>query len=110
MIIECKFDSFGFRRAMVHPSMQVVADYLESDVQGDPIWCDELLVLMSEIESGKKEIEHATGNAHTLTITPKEAFIRCEFEDKSLRLLLDEFRQALLAWKAFIENEKRKKR
>ncbi|HLP88839.1 MAG TPA: hypothetical protein VK184_09665 [Nostocaceae cyanobacterium] len=43
-----------------------------------------------------------TGNAHTLTLMPEKAKIENEFTNEMCELYLDDLRQSILDWLAFI--------
>ncbi|HET9225891.1 MAG TPA: hypothetical protein VFR31_04450 [Thermoanaerobaculia bacterium] len=86
--------------------MELLAQYLESDVQDSPEVTLLLLELLDQIEAGDLENWEGTGNAFTLTLTPEGATIQPEFgsDTEPRRVSLDDLRDALEDWFARIES------
>lgn len=82
--------------------MELLAQYLESDVQESPEVARRLLDLVEQVASGELEEWEGTGNAFTLTLAPEGATIQPEFgfDTEPRRYSLDELREALIGWLA----------
>ena len=80
--------------------MELLAQYLESDVQDSPEVTLLLLELLDQIASGELESWEGTGNAYTLTLEPEGATIQPEFgeDTEPRRVSLDDLRDALEDW------------
>lgn len=85
--------------------VDLLAQYLASDVQESPEVTLLLLELLDQIESGELEGWEGTGNAYTLTLAPEGATIQPEFgtDTEPRRVSLDDFRDALENWLAGLE-------
>jgi hypothetical protein len=88
---------------------EAVARYLESDVQGSAGQAREIIHTIDRILAGRLKTWSDTGNAHTLTLSPRGAFIAAEMDDKAkpVHLPLAELRQAVAGWLAFLERGRR---
>src|SRR4051812_9929755 len=64
-------DSAGDPRARGKGRAQVVADFLESDLQDSVDAAREVLRAVDDVESGRVPSWERTGNAYTLTLSPK---------------------------------------
>ena len=86
--------------------MDLLAQYLESDVQDSPEVTLLLLELLDQIEAGDLESWEGTGNAYTLTLAPGGATIQPEFgsDTEPRRISLNDLRDALEDWYARIES------
>jgi hypothetical protein len=93
-------DGQGLPRARGEGPDDLLARFLESDVQGSVITAYDILGMLDRVESGETGRWEGTGNAHTLTLTPGGARIQDELEDdtETLHLPLAELRDALNAW------------
>lgn len=82
------------------PGGDLLARFLEADVQGSVVVADEVLDMLDRVESGETERWEDTGNVHTLVLTADGAQIRDELKDgdEVLHLPLAELREALNAW------------
>jgi hypothetical protein len=82
----------------------LLARFLESDVQGSVITAYDILRMLDRVESGEADLWEGTGNAYTLTLTPDGALIQDELADDSeaLHLPLADLREALSAWIALL--------
>jgi hypothetical protein len=87
------------------PAGEAMARYLESDVQGSAAQAREIVRIVDRILAGRLQSWSDTGNAHTLTLSPRGAVIAAELDDaaKPVRLPLAELRQAVAGWLAFLE-------
>ncbi|HVR95179.1 MAG TPA: hypothetical protein VMW27_01095 [Thermoanaerobaculia bacterium] len=105
MKLEIYRDEAGDPRARSERSL--LGSFLESDLQGNPEHGREILRAIDEVAAGGAEAWEETGNAHTLILSPDIAVIEAEFEDAPPCLLsLDELRDAVSAWVAFLEAER----
>lgn len=79
--------------------MDLLAQFLESDVQDSPEMALRLLDLVDLVASGNLEGWEETGNAFTLTLAPEGATIQPEFgyDSEAGQVSLAELREALLA-------------
>jgi len=101
MTLDLYRDPQGLPRAR---GENLLARFLESDVQGSVITAYDILGMVDRVESGETERWEGTGNAHTLTLTPDGALIQDELADdtEALHLPLAELREALNAWIALL--------
>jgi uncharacterized protein YacL (UPF0231 family) len=97
-------DSTGDPRARCNAPCELLGHFLESDVQSNIVFCEEILDVLDRI--GRSEITRwqETGNAHTLLLGKKEARIEAEYDElvEPCRLPLDEFRNAVSSWMMFL--------
>lgn len=79
--------------------MDLLAQYLESEIQDSPEMARRLLDLVDLVASGDPAGWEETGNAYTLTLTPEGATIQPEFgyDNEAGQVSLAELRAALLA-------------
>jgi hypothetical protein len=93
-------DEQGLPRARGGGPDDLLARFLESDVQGSVITAYDILGMLDRVESGETELWEGTGNAYTLTLTVHGARIEDELADdaEALDLPLSELREALDAW------------
>ena len=84
---------------------ELLASFLQSDVQGDLVTARVLLEEIAAAERGDRPQPGGVGNAFAIAITPEGATIRnAVIEDESPeRYDLGEFRAALEIWIAAIE-------
>lgn len=80
-------------------TVDLLAQYLESDIQDSPEMALRLLDLVERVASGELAAWEETGNAYTLTLAPDGATIQPEFgyHAEAGQFSLDELRDALLA-------------
>jgi hypothetical protein len=104
MLIRFFRNANGVADAEVPPPNEALGWYLEQDIQSDAGSAQELLDLIDEVASGRREGWSATGNAHTLTLSRDGAVIENEFTEPPVicRLSLDEMADALRRWMEFI--------
>ena len=87
---------------------QLLAGFLESDVQGSAAHGRKILAAIDKIAGGHLDDWERTGNAYTLTLSPGGADIESEMDDDDagagpLHLSLDELREAVARWVDFVE-------
>ncbi|MES1241075.1 MAG: hypothetical protein ABUT39_05595 [Acidobacteriota bacterium] len=93
-------DDRGLPRARGEAPDDLLARFLESDVQGSVVTAYDILGMLDRVESGETSLWEGTGNAYTLTLTPGGALLRDELSDdgETLHLPLAGLRDALNAW------------
>ena len=108
MKLEFYRDSAGDRRARGRGHGRVVAGFLESDLQDSPAAAREVLRALDDVESGRQPSWERTGNAYTLTLSPKGATVQDEnAEDSKPRpFSLKALREAVTGWLSFLEAQK----
>ena len=106
MTLQLFRDEDGCPRAWGDGPGDLLAGWLESDVQGSPEVARELLDLVDRIASGEMDRWEATGNAYTLTLAPDGATIEAEWEEDvpSRHASLSEVREALAGWLDLIQS------
>jgi uncharacterized protein YacL (UPF0231 family) len=105
MKLELYRDSAGDPRARGKGRAQTVAGFLESDLQDSPAAAREVLRALDAVESGREPAWERTGNAYTLTLSPKGATVQDENaeDSKPYRLSLAALREAVAGWLSFLE-------
>jgi hypothetical protein len=99
-------DANGDPRARTGRDRRLLDSFLEADIQGSVEMCDEVLAALDDIASGRSRRRQWTGNAHTLVLGKRRARIHPEFSSSpDLVFAPAELREALLEWKALLENE-----
>jgi hypothetical protein len=99
----------GFIEARARPATgrhgEILASFLQSDVQGDLVTAHALLDEIAAADRGEAPQPGGGGNAFSLAITPEGAVIRNAVVEGALpeRYGLDELRAALETWIATIE-------
>jgi uncharacterized protein YacL (UPF0231 family) len=88
---------------------EVLASFLQSDVQGDLEAARSLLAEVGAAERGEAPQPAAIGNAYSVAVSPEGIIIRSAVIDDSLaeHYGFDELRQALGIWIAAIERARR---
>ena len=88
---------------------EILASFLQSDVQGDIVAAQTLLAEIGVAERGQAPQPAAVGNAYSVAISPDRVTIRnAVIEDsRPEHYGFDELRQALGAWIAAIERARR---
>lgn len=99
-------DDAGDARARGRGRGKRVAGFLESDLQDSPESAQEILRAIEDIEAGRVDSWERTGNAHTLTLSPKGATLQNEMDEDAepCVLSLPEIREALADWMAFLQS------
>ena len=100
-MIKCYRDSIGICRADSKDVHRLVGTYLEQDLQGSLIMCNELMSTINEIECGARREWSGTGNAHTITIRADGVSIKNDWDDSLgiAEISLNLFRQCVEAWR-----------
>jgi uncharacterized protein YacL (UPF0231 family) len=106
MQLEFYWDAAGDARARCKGPGQAVAGFLESDLQDSTSAAHEILRALDEVESGRAPSWERTGNAHTLTLSPKGASVQDENDDnaKPYHLSLPALREILADWVSFLDS------
>lgn len=105
MDLEFYRDGTGDPRARSGRQDRDLARFLESDVQGSAVVGRAMLAAIDRVADGHAESWETTGNAYTLAVSRDEAALVAEHEDDAeiRRMPLDELREALASWVAFLE-------
>jgi uncharacterized protein YacL (UPF0231 family) len=99
-------DSEGELRAQADHGRDLLAQWLESDVQESAVLGRKVIAAIDKVASGKLDDWERTGNAYTLTLASGGASIEPDFEDaEPLELPLAELREAVARWVEFLESE-----
>jgi hypothetical protein len=95
--IKFYYDKEGYFKADTEPQYLLLSQYFESEIQGVPTICQDLLTMIKEIATGDRLEIEGIGNGHGLKLTPEQAIIWSEFTDikAKLEISLDDFKQAL---------------
>jgi uncharacterized protein YacL (UPF0231 family) len=98
-------DAAGDPRAVCAEARELLGRYLESDLQGSAGHAREILGVIDRVVAGETRSWQETGNAHTLILEPEGATIESEMEEEAApcRIPLDELRDAVTGWLAFLE-------
>ncbi|RTZ98111.1 MAG: hypothetical protein DSY89_09975 [Deltaproteobacteria bacterium] len=99
-LISCYRDDTGLLRARTADKDQALAVFLETDIQEDTALVAELLKQIKLLKKGKKKRYQSSGNAHTVTLTPKTATLESLYDDEAprYRLKLSHFQDVLTRW------------
>ena len=103
----------GFLEGQARPGSgrhgEILASFLQSDVQGDLATARMLLAEVAAAERGEKPQPGGAGNAYSITITPDGAVIRNAVvaDAPPERYRLPELRAALETWIEAIERVRR---
>jgi len=103
----------GFLEARARPGSgrhgEIIASFLQSDIQGDLETARMLLAEVAAAERGEKPQPGGAGNAYSITITPDGAVIRNAVvaDAPPERYRLPELRAALETWIEAIERVRR---
>ena len=102
-------DEAGDPRARGGPGRDLLARFLESDVQGSAAHGREILAAIDRVTAGKEARWERTGNAYTLVLRPGGAAIEPEMDENAapLHLPLAELRQAVAGWVAHVGERRR---
>ena len=98
-------DANGDPRADGGSANQLLAGFLESEIQGSSKMCGFLLDAIDRIINGSLEQWEESGNAYTIALIRQGVRIEALFDDSVsvFELSLERFRDTVLRWKAFIE-------
>jgi RPA family protein len=99
-VISCYRDDTGLLRAKAADKDRLLAVFLETDIQEDKAMAAELLKQINILRKGKKRRYETSGNAHTITLTPKTVSIASLFDEEArpYRIDLSLFQKALTQW------------
>ncbi len=101
-------DDDGDLRAQTGRGLRLLGRFLEADIQGSILMCDEVLAALAAIAAGRCKRWQMTGNAHTLTLSRRRARIHAESgRSRDLVLSPAALRRALLEWRILLENASR---
>ncbi len=97
-------DSSGDPRAHGEKGHEILARFLESDIQDSASLGRKILAAIDKVAGGHLDEWERTGNAYTLTLTPDGAEIEPEMDDDAepLHLSLAELRQGVERWVEFL--------
>ena len=99
----------GSLRAKFEPEKVALSDFLEGDVQGNPIYCREVIDEALGVKTGRQEKWEIDGNAYSLTVTKDKALLEGLWEEgMNLEVPIDDFIQAVSGWLKFLESPDRK--
>jgi uncharacterized protein YacL (UPF0231 family) len=99
-------DSEGDLRVQADDGRDLLAQWLESDLQESASLGRKVIAAIDKVAAGKLDDWERTGNAYTLTLTPSGAAIEPDFEDaEPLELPLAELREAVARWVEILESE-----
>lgn len=89
---------------------ELLARFLESDVQGNLQHARELLHTIDRVEAGRLAAWSETGNAHTLKLSPAGAVLESLYDEAApdQRLPLAELRRAVAGWQEFLAGGQRR--
>jgi uncharacterized protein YacL (UPF0231 family) len=109
MQLEFYWDVDGTPRARGEGRGQVVARFLESDLQDSTAAAHEVLRAIDAVAIGRADSWERTGNAHTLTLSPESATLQDEIDEDAepYRLPLPEIREVVADWVSFLEDGRR---
>lgn len=109
MSLEFYRDEAGDPRARASRDRELLARFLESDVQGSATFGLEILAAIEAIADGRLREWTQTGNAHTLVLSPEGAAIEPDFDEESESALvsLADLREAVARWIEFLDGGKR---
>lgn len=108
MDLELYWDEAGDPRARSRKKNDLLASFLESDIQGSDTYAREILEAIDKVAAGDLDEWERTGNAHTLSLTRAWAEIQPEIDDEapSRRLPLRDLREAVRRWLELLEDER----
>lgn len=106
--LDLSWDAAGDPRAQAaagDSAAALLGRYLEADIQTNATQARETLHVIDRILAGRLRTWTDTGNAHTLTLTRRDATLESTVDDaaKPEKLALEDFREALSAWLAFLQ-------
>ena len=112
-LVRVRRDPAGFLEGRARPSSgrpgEILASFLQSDVQGDIETARMLLAETAAAERGESPQSGGAGNAFSITISPEGAVIRNAVVEDAVpeRYSLGELRAALETWIAALERAHR---
>jgi hypothetical protein len=105
MQLEFYWDTAGDPRARGKGQSEVLASFLEGDLQGSGRQGRAILRAIDRIEAGQLDRWETTGNSYTLTLSSQGASLVNEIDEnaKSFELPLARLREAVADWTAFVD-------
>ncbi len=105
MQLEFYRDSAGDPRARGKGRDEVLASFLEGDLQGSGRHGRAILRAIDRIEAGELDRWEITGNAYTLTLSPGKASLVNEIDEKAepFELPLAQLKETVAGWTAFVD-------
>lgn len=99
-------DKNGYPRAEVSARYQLIASYLEQDVQRNPEGSRNLIQIIEEVISETRKDWEGTGNAFTLILSKDKARIESEFLDpmESCEIPIKTFQKVLKQWDKLVRS------
>ena len=95
-------DEHGAPRATADSRQHIVADFLESDIQGDSILCREMIDQLTHTGTGWEWV----GNAHSIRVSNNKVYIEGLFEDDTEFVIsIQELVKLLLGWLSFLQSQ-----
>lgn len=106
MQLQFYWDAAGDPRATCEGPGEVVAGFLESDLQGSIASAHEVLRALDSVESGDIPEWERTGNAYTLELNPEGATFWNEMNEDAepYTLSLAQTRQVVADWVSFLDD------
>ena len=89
----------------------LIAAYLAIDIQRSPEWAEELVEKTAGVKSGQIDSWERCGNAYCLRLFRDEVEIEENYEEqpaKPIRIPIDDFEAAAVAWRKFIGQPRNK--
>lgn len=96
-------------RIQEDPAHDLIIAYLTIDIQHSPKWTEELLRQIKAIKSGQISSWERMGNAYCLNLYPDHVDIEDDYAEESralLKISLDDFKMAAMAWQKFIKKNR----
>ena len=105
MQLEFYRDTAGDPRARGKGQGEVLAHFLEGDLQGSGKQGRAILRAIDRIEAGKLDRWEVTGNAYTLSLSPQGASLVNEIDEdaKPFELPLAQLKETVADWTAFVD-------
>ena len=105
MQLQFYWDSTGDPRARCEGPGEMVAGFLESDLQGSIASAHEVLRALDAVESGELTDWERTGNAYTLALSAEGATFWNEMDEEAepYTLSLAQTRQVVADWVSFLD-------
>lgn len=101
--IRCWHDAAIGPRAAAEPAYELLAAFLEADIQGSDAAASGVLDGVAAVAEGRESAFELTGNAHSVTATVDGVVITPLWvEDAALRVTLAEFSDAVRTWRDFL--------
>ena len=104
LYLDFYIDAEGYVKVKTAPEYALLAHYLESEIQGLEVICEDLLAKITDIERGDHAEMQGVGNGYGLAIVLDKATIWSEFTEPQvfLELPLDLFKRSLQDYLSFL--------